>query len=202
MQLIFATHNKNKLKEVKSLVPDSIQLLSLDDINFDTEIEETAETIEGNALLKAKTIYEKTGINCFADDSGLLVDALNGAPGVYSARYAGEQKNNEDNMEKLLYELQNHANRNAHFKTVMALILDGKEYLFEGKIEGKIITEKLGTNGFGYDPIFIPDGYNETFAQLDSETKNTISHRARALQKMLEFLVTSSVLRISPSKEE
>lgn len=202
MQLIFATHNKNKLKEVKSLVPDSIQLLSLDDINFDTEIEETAETIEGNALLKAKTIYEKTGINCFADDSGLLVDALNGAPGVYSARYAGEQKNNEDNMQKLLYELQNHANRNAHFKTVMALILDGKEYLFEGKIEGKIITEKLGTNGFGYDPIFIPDGYNETFAQLDSETKNTISHRARALQKMLEFLVTSSVLRISPSKEE
>ena len=202
MQLIFATHNKNKLKEVKSLVPDSIQLLSLDDINFDTEIEETAETIEGNALLKAKTIYEKTGINCFADDSGLLVDALNGAPGVYSARYAGEQKNNEDNMQKLLYELQNHANRNAHFKTVMALILDGKEYLFEGKIEGKIITEKLGTNGFGYDPIFIPDGYNETFAQLDSETKNTISHRARALQKMLEFLVTSSVLRTSPSKEE
>ncbi|MBL7937476.1 MAG: non-canonical purine NTP diphosphatase [Bacteroidia bacterium] len=202
MQLIFATHNKNKLKEVKSLVPDSIQLLSLDDINFDTEIEETAETIEGNALLKAKTIYEKTGINCFADDSGLLVDALNGAPGVYSARYAGEQKNNEDNMQKLLYELQNHANRNAHFKTVMALILDGKEYLFEGKIEGKIITEKLGTNGFGYDPIFIPDGYNETFAQLDSETKNTISHRARALQKMLEFLVTSSVLRTPPSKEE
>lgn len=192
MQLIFATHNKNKLKEVKSLIPDSIQLLSLADINFNTEIEETAETIEGNALLKAKTIYEKTGINCFADDSGLLVDTLNGAPGVYSARYAGEQKNNEDNMQKLLHELQNHTNRNAHFKTAMALILDGKEYLFEGKIEGKIITEKLGTNGFGYDPIFVPNGYNETFAQLDSETKNKISHRAKALKKMLEFLVTSS----------
>ena len=139
MKLIFATHNKNKLKEVKSLVPSSIELLSLDDINFNSEIEETAETIEGNALLKAKTIYEKTGINCFADDSGLLVDALSGAPGVYSARYAGEQKSDEDNMQKLLLELQNNPNRNAHFKTAMALVLDGKEYLFEGKIEGKII---------------------------------------------------------------
>ena len=190
MKLIFATHNKNKLKEVKSLMPSSIELLSLDDISFNDEIEETADTIEGNALLKAKTIFEKTGINCFADDSGLLVDALNGAPGVYSARYAGEQKNDEDNMQKLLHELNDKPNRNAHFKTVMALIIDGKEYLFEGKIEGKIILEKLGTNGFGYDPIFVPDGYNETFAQLDSETKNNISHRARALQKMLEFLKT------------
>lgn len=190
MKLIFATHNKNKLKEVKSLMPSSIELLSLDDISFNDEIEETADTIEGNALLKAKTIFEKTGTNCFADDSGLLVDALNGAPGVYSARYAGEQKNDEDNMQKLLHELNDKPNRNAHFKTVMALIIDGKEYLFEGKIEGKIILEKLGTNGFGYDPIFVPDGYNETFAQLDSETKNNISHRARALQKMLEFLKT------------
>lgn len=190
MKLIFATHNKNKLKEVKSLVPSFIELLSLDEINFNDEIEETADTIEGNALLKAKTIYEKTGINCFADDSGLLVDALNGAPGVYSARYAGEQKNDQDNMQKLLYELNDKSNRNAHFKTAMTLIIDGKDYLFEGKIEGKIITEKLGTNGFGYDPIFVPDGYNETFAQLDSETKNKISHRAKALQKMLEFLKT------------
>jgi len=188
MKLIFATHNKNKLKEVKSLVPSSIQLLSLDDINFNDEIEETATTIEGNALLKAKTIYEKTGINCFADDSGLLVDSLNGDPGVYSARYAGEQKNDEDNMQKLLHELKDKSNRNAHFKTAMALIVDDKEYLFEGKIEGKIISEKLGINGFGYDPLFIPNGYNETFAQLDSETKNKISHRARALQKMIEFI--------------
>lgn len=190
MKLIFATHNKNKAKEVKSLMPESIELLSLDDINFLTEIEENASTLEGNALLKAKTIFEKTGINCFADDSGLLVDALHGAPGVYSARYAGEHKNDEDNMQKLLHELQNKSDRNAHFKTVMALIIDGKEYLFDGKIEGKIISEKRGNNGFGYDPIFIPDGYNETFAQLDSETKNKISHRAKALQKMLEFLKT------------
>ena len=171
-------------------MPSSIELLSLDEISFNDEIEETADTIEGNALLKAKTIFEKTGINCFADDSGLLIDALNGAPGVYSARYAGEQKNDQDNMQKLLHELNGKPNRNAHFKTVMALIIDEQEYLFEGKIEGKIITEKLGTNGFGYDPIFVPDGYNETFAQLDSETKNKISHRARALQKMLEFLKT------------
>lgn len=190
MKLIFATHNKNKAKEVKSLMPSFIELLSLDDINFHDEIDETASTLEGNALLKAKTIFEKTGINCFADDSGLLVDALNGEPGVYSARYAGEQKNDQDNMQKLLHELNDKPNRNAHFKTVMALIIDGKEHLFEGKIEGKIITEKLGSNGFGYDPIFVPDGYNETFAQLDSETKNKISHRARALQKMLEFLKT------------
>lgn len=188
MQLIFATHNKNKLKEVKSLIPNSINLLSLDDINLLTEIEETESTIEGNALLKAKTIYEQTGTNCFADDSGLLVEALNGAPGVYSARYAGEQKNDEDNIQKLLQNLNNESNRKAHFKTVMALIIDGKEYLFEGIIHGKIITEKIGKNGFGYDPIFIPDGYSETFAQLNSETKNAISHRGIALQKLLEFL--------------
>ena len=190
MQLIFATHNKNKLKEVNSLIPKSIELLSLDDINFNSEIEETASTIEGNALLKAKTIFQKTNINCFADDSGLIVDALNGEPGVFSARYAGMQKNDDANMNKLLENLHYETNRNAHFKTIMALIIGGKEYLFEGKIEGKIITKKLGTNGFGYDPIFIPNGYNETFSQLDAETKNTISHRAKALKKMLEFLKT------------
>lgn len=188
MKLIFATHNKNKIKEVRSLIPLSINLLSLDDINLLTEIEETSTTIEGNALLKAKTIYEQTGTNCFADDSGLLVDALDGAPGVYSARYAGEQKNDEDNMQKLLHDLNNKDSRNAHFKTVMALIIDGKDYLFEGTIHGKIITDKLGTNGFGYDPIFVPNGYTETFAQLNSETKNSISHRGIALKKLLEFL--------------
>jgi len=190
MQLIFATHNKNKLKEVKSLMPSAITLLSLDDINFQSEIEETSATIEGNALLKAQTIYKQTGRNCFADDSGLLVDALNGAPGVYSARYAGEQKNNEDNLQKLLFDLRNIETRDAHFKTVMALIIDGKEYQFEGIVTGKIISEKIGTHGFGYDPIFVPDGYTETFAQLSSEIKNTISHRARALQKMLAFINT------------
>lgn len=190
MQLIFATHNKNKLKEVKDLMPSTIKLLSLDDINFQNEIEETSATIEGNALLKANTIYKETGINCFADDSGLLVDAMNGAPGVYSARYAGPQKNNENNLQKLLFDLRNTENRDAHFKTVMALIIDGKEYLFEGIINGKIISEKIGTHGFGYDPIFVPNGYTETFAQLNSEIKNTISHRARALQKMLAFINT------------
>ena len=188
MQLIFASHNKNKVKEVKSLIPNTINVLSLDDINLLNEIEETSTTIEGNALLKAQTIYNQTGINCFADDSGLLVDALNGAPGVYSARYAGEQKNDEDNMQKLLFNLKNIEARDAHFKTVMALIIDGKEYLFEGIINGKIISEKMGTNGFGYDPIFVPNGYTETFAQLNSETKNAISHRGIALKKLIEFI--------------
>ena len=188
MQLIFASHNKNKVKEVKSLIPNTINLLSLDDINLLNEIEETSTTIEGNALLKAQTIYNQTGINCFADDSGLLVDALNGAPGVYSARYAGEQKNDENNMQKLLLDLTNKDSRKAHFKTVMALIIDGKEYLFEGIINGKIISEKMGTNGFGYDPIFVPNGYTETFAQLNSETKNAISHRGIALKKLIEFI--------------
>jgi len=188
MQLIFASHNKNKVKEVKSLIPVTINLLSLDDINLLNEIEETSTTIEGNALLKAQTIYKQTGINCFADDSGLLVDALNGAPGVYSARYAGEQKNDADNMQKLLFNLKNIETRDAHFKTVMALIIDGKDYLFEGIINGKIISEKTGTNGFGYDPIFVPNGYTETFAQLNSETKNAISHRGIALKKLIEFI--------------
>ena len=188
MQLIFASHNKNKVKEVKSLIPNTINVLSLDDINLLNEIEETSTTIEGNALLKAQTIYNQTGINCFADDSGLLVDALNGAPGVYSARYAGEQKNDEDNMQKLLLDLTNKDSRKAHFKTVLALIIDGKVYLLEGIINGKIISEKMGTNGFGYDPIFVPNGYTETFAQLNSETKNAISHRGIALKKLIEFI--------------
>lgn len=192
MKLIFATHNQNKLKEVRSLMPSNIQLLSLDDINFKNDIEETETTIEGNALLKARTIYQYTGINCFSDDSGLLVDALNGAPGVYSARYAGEQKNDQDNINKLLTELQNMNNRSAHFKTAMALVLDGKEYVFEGIIDGQITNEKHGSNGFGYDPVFMPDGYDQTFAQMDSGTKNAISHRGIALKKLVEFLKTSS----------
>ena len=191
MKLIFASHNKNKVKEVKSLIPKTIDLLSLDDINFINEIEETESTIEGNALLKAKTIYKQTGTNCFADDSGLLVESLDGAPGVYSARYAGDQKNDEENMQKLLLNLSQKTNRNAHFKTVIALIIDGKEYLFEGIINGKIISEKLGNDGFGYDPIFIPDGYSETFAQMSSEIKNAISHRGIAVQKLVTFLNTS-----------
>ena len=187
-KLIFATHNKNKLKEVRSLIPSTIQLLSLDDINLSEEIEETANTIEGNALLKAQTVYKQTGINCFADDSGLLVDALNGAPGVYSARYAGEHKNDSDNLEKLLKELSSIENRSAHFKTVMALIINGKEYLFEGIINGTITNTKSGANGFGYDPILLPNGYTETYAEMSSDIKNVISHRAQAMKQLIEFV--------------
>jgi len=188
MQLLFATHNQNKLKEVKNLIPNTIQLLSLDDFKITTDVEETSDTIEGNAILKARSIYNQTGINCFADDSGLLVDALNGAPGVYSARFAGEQKNDDDNMSKLISALKNEINRRAHFKTVIALIIDKKEYLFEGIIHGTIISEKRGNKGFGYDPIFIPDGYYNTFAEMSLETKNAISHRGIALKKMVSLL--------------
>lgn len=188
MDLIFATHNKNKVKEVKSLMPESINLLSLYDINYKEDIEETADTIEGNALIKVQTISLKTSKNCFADDSGLFVDQLNGAPGVLSARYAGEQKNDEDNITKLLFELKNNEKRNAHFKTIMALDLDGKEYIFEGIIKGSITHQRAGTNGFGYDPIFIPEGYKKTFAELSLEEKNKISHRKIALKKLLNFL--------------
>lgn len=188
MQLLFATHNQNKLKEVKNLIPKTIQLLSLADFNITTDVDETSDTIEGNALLKARSIYDQTGINCFADDSGLLVDALNGGPGVYSARFAGEQKNDDDNMRKLISALENETNRRAHFKTVIAVIIDKKEYLFEGIINGTIIKEKKGNNGFGYDPIFMPYGYNQTFAEMSLEIKNNISHRAIALRKMVSHL--------------
>lgn len=188
MQLIFATHNKNKLNEVKSLIPQHINLLSLDDVNITDDIKETASTLEGNASLKSQAIYKTTGINCFSDDSGLLADALNGAPGVHSARYAGEQKKDEDNIQKILSELNGKENRKAHFKTVMSLIIGGKEYLFEGKINGTIINEKRGNNGFGYDPIFVPEGYNKTFAEMTKEEKSSISHRSIALKKLIEFL--------------
>jgi len=188
MKLVFATNNKNKLSEVKSLIPNDIELLSLADIDFNQDIPETADTIEGNASLKSKAIYEITNTNVFSDDSGLLVEALNGAPGVHSARYAGNQKNDEDNLQKLLIELADKETKKAHFKTVMSLIIDGKEHLFEGKIEGTIISEKRGTNGFGYDPIFVPDGYTKTFAEMTNEEKSTISHRAKALKKLIEFL--------------
>ncbi len=188
MKLIFATHNKNKLSEVKALMPENIVLLGLSDINFHDDIAETETTIEGNASLKSRAIYEATDVNCFSDDSGLLVDSLNGEPGVHSARYAGEQKNDEDNMQKLLSLLKGHKNRSAHFKTVMSLIVNGKEFLFEGKIYGTITNEKKGNNGFGYDPIFIPDGFTKTFAEMTKEEKSSISHRGIALKKLIEFL--------------
>ncbi len=188
MELIFATHNKNKVIEVKSLINQNINLLNLSDINFTEDIKETATTLEGNALMKAHTIFKKTNFNCFADDTGLLVDALNGEPGVYSARYAGEQKNDEDNITKLLSNLNGVDNRKAQFKTVLALIINGKEYLFEGIMHGTITYEKIGTNGFGYDSIFIPKGYSKTFAELTLEEKSKISHRALALNKMIDFI--------------
>lgn len=188
MELVFATHNLHKLEEVKTLLHSTITLLSLDDINYKDEIEENETTLEGNALIKARTIFNSMQGNCFADDSGLLVDALNGEPGVYSARYAGSQKNDNDNMNKLLAQLKGVHNRKAHFKTVLALILDEKEYLFEGIVHGVIAHEKKGTQGFGYDPIFIPDGYSKTFAELTSSEKSTISHRSIALKKLIAFL--------------
>lgn len=188
MKLIFATNNQNKLNEVKALLPDSITLVNLRDINFNIDIPETADTIEGNASLKSQTIYKITHTNVFSDDSGLLVEALGGGPGVYSARYAGEQKNDEDNIQKLLLNLNNQTNRKAYFKTVMSLIIDGNEYLFEGIVNGTIAQEKYGTNGFGYDPIFIPDGYNKTFAEMNKDEKSSISHRSIALKKLIEFI--------------
>jgi len=162
--------------------------VSLEDIGCTEDIPETADTIEGNAILKANYVTEKYGYNCFADDTGLEVDALNGAPGVYSARYAGEQKDANDNMDKLLSELEDKSNRKANFKTVIALNFNGKQNLFTGIINGKIIQEKIGTNGFGYDPIFVADGYEKTFAELTMEEKSTISHRGIAVKELILFL--------------
>ncbi|GGA86718.1 non-canonical purine NTP pyrophosphatase [Flavobacterium palustre] len=188
MKLVFASNNKNKIKEIQQLLPDSIQILSLEAIGCHEEIPETADTIEGNAILKANYVTEKYGYDCFADDTGLEVAALNGEPGVYSARYAGEQRNAEDNMNLLLDNLNQKANRNAQFKTVIALNLNGKQQLFTGIAKGKITTEKSGCQGFGYDPIFQPEGYNETFAELALETKNQISHRGKATQLLISYL--------------
>ncbi|HXU26864.1 MAG TPA: non-canonical purine NTP diphosphatase [Bacteroidia bacterium] len=188
MKLIFATHNQHKLQEIKLLLPKSIELFSLADINFTDDIAETADTLTDNALLKARYIYNKYKINCFADDSGLEVEALNGAPGVYSARYAGLQKNDADNNQKLLDELRDKLNRNACFKTVIALILNGTEYTFDGVIDGTILDEKQGDKGFGYDPLFKPKGYEVTFAQMTTDEKSRISHRGLAVNKLVNFL--------------
>ncbi|WP_291136770.1 non-canonical purine NTP diphosphatase [Flavobacterium sp. UBA7663] len=188
MKLVFASNNKNKIQEIQALVPNTIQIVSLEDIGCTEDIPETADTIEGNAILKANYVTEKYGYDCFADDTGLEVDALNGAPGVYSARYAGEQKDANDNMDKLLSELKDKSNRKANFKTVIALNLNGKQNLFTGIINGKIIEEKIGTNGFGYDPIFVADGFEKTFAELSMEEKSTISHRGIAVKELILFL--------------
>jgi len=188
MKLVFASNNKNKIQEIQALIPNTIQIVSLEDIGCTEDIPETADTIEGNAILKSNYVTEKYGYDCFADDTGLEVDALNGAPGVYSARYAGNQKDANNNMAKLLSEIKDKTNRKANFKTVIALNLNSKQNLFTGIINGKIIEEKSGTNGFGYDPIFVADGYNKTFAELTMEEKSTISHRGIAVQKLVDFL--------------
>jgi XTP/dITP diphosphohydrolase len=188
MKLVFASNNKNKIKEFQQQLPATIEILSLEDIGCYEEIAETAETIEGNSILKANYVTEKYGYDCFADDTGLEVEALNGAPGVFSARYAGEQKNADDNMAKLLDALSNQSNRNAQFKTVVTLNLNGKQHLFTGIARGEITLTKIGSEGFGYDPIFQPEGHQETFAQLSVELKNEISHRGKATQQLLHFL--------------
>jgi XTP/dITP diphosphohydrolase len=188
MKLVFATNNLNKLKEVQALVPDHIQLLSLVDIGCTEDIPETQPTIEGNAIQKAEYLVKHYGYNCFADDTGLEVEALNGEPGVYSARYAGPQRNSGDNMTKLLDNLKEKNTRNAQFKTVIALHLNGELETFTGICKGEITTKKHGKKGFGYDPIFKAEGYEKTFAEISLEEKNKIGHRGKAIQKLIGFL--------------
>lgn len=188
MKLVFATNNQHKLKEVQKMLPSSIQLLSLKDIHCFDDIEETAKTLEGNASLKADYITEKYGYHCFADDTGLEINSLNGEPGVFSARYAGEHGNSEKNMQKVLENLTDKIDRTAQFRTVIALNLNNEQHFFEGICKGEIISDKSGTEGFGYDPIFKPKGYSLSFAEMSSEEKNKISHRGIAVQQLVHFL--------------
>lgn len=188
-KLVFATNNAHKLEEIRAILGDKVEILSLNDINCHADIPETADTLEGNAELKAAYIYTNYGLDCFADDTGLEVEALNGAPGIYSARYAGGQgHDSEANMKKLLTEMAGKINRNAQFKTAICLIEKGNKHLFEGIVKGRIIEAKRGNSGFGYDPVFIPEGYNETFAEMGNAEKNKISHRARAVAALCEYL--------------
>ncbi len=193
MKLVFATNNLHKLKELQNLLGDSIRLLSLADIKCDEEIPEDFETLEENANQKAEYIYKKYNINCFADDTGLEIEALDNAPGVYSARYAGEAKDAKANMRKVLANLKGVDNRRAQFRTVISLFLDGENYQFEGIAKGTILTAEQGLGGFGYDPIFQPDGYEKSFAEMDMTTKNSISHRGFAVQKLVAFLKARQV---------
>ena len=189
MKIVFATNNQHKLSEIRQILGDRLEVLSLKDINCDVDIPETGMTLEANALQKAQYIYDHYHMDVFADDSGLEVDALHGAPGVYSARYAGgDGHDSEANMAKLLHELGENNNRRARFRTIIALIIQGQVHEFEGIVNGEIIRERRGGEGFGYDPIFKPEGYDQTFAELGVEVKNQISHRARATQKLVEFL--------------
>lgn len=191
-KLVFATNNLHKLQEISNIIGNDLDIVSLHDIGCHEDIPETANTLEGNALLKAQYIKEHYGYDCFADDTGLEVEALNNAPGVYSARYAGPEHDSEANMKKLLHEMEGFNNRKARFRTVIALILNGREYLFEGVVNGQITSEKKGTEGFGYDPLFIPNHYTQTFAEMGNDIKNTISHRAEAVKKLSSFLSTLS----------
>jgi XTP/dITP diphosphohydrolase len=188
MKLVFATNNQHKIKEIQNMAGEHVQLLSLTQVNIQEDIPEEEPTLEGNALHKARYIYGKTGMDVFADDTGLEVYALNGEPGVRSARYAGESKESLANIDKLLKALNGQCDRNARFRTVIALIFQGTEYLFEGIAEGEIISERRGSGGFGYDPVFLPKGYDRTFAEMNLETKNKISHRSIAFSKLMDFL--------------
>jgi XTP/dITP diphosphohydrolase len=187
-RIVFATNNKHKLKEIREILNDKYIVISLSELGCFDDIPETETTLEGNALLKALYVNQQYSIDCFADDTGLEVEALSGRPGVYSARYAGEEQNAENNIVKVLEEMKGETNRKARFRTVIALIFNKNEYYFEGTIEGELITEKHGTNGFGYDPIFVPTGYNQTFAEMPLNQKNKISHRALAVAKLVTFL--------------
>lgn len=190
-KLVFATNNPHKLEEIRAILGSKLEILSLADIGCDADIPETAETLEGNALIKAHYVYDNYKLDCFADDTGLEVDALHGLPGVHTARYAYPDRHDpEANIVKLLEALRENNDRNARFRTVIALIEKGKEHLFEGVVEGVIAREKSGTQGFGYDPVFIPEGNSKTFAELGEDIKNTISHRARAVQKLAEYLAS------------
>ena len=187
-KFVFATNNAHKLEEVTAILGDKIELLSMKDIHCHADIPETADTLEGNALLKARYIFENYNMDCFADDTGLEVEALNGAPGVYSARYAGDAHYSEANMRKLLQDMEGIENRKAQFRTVFALIINGKQHLFEGIVKGEITKHRCGSSGFGYDPVFIPEGYTQTYAEMGNTLKNKISHRALATNKLCNFL--------------
>ena len=189
MKIVFATNNQHKIDEIKKISKGQLEILSLSDINCHEDIPETGNTLKENALIKAKFVKEKFGFDCFADDTGLEVEALNNAPGIFSSRYAGSECNSEDNMQKLLLDLKDIENRKAQFRTVIALIMNGEEHYFEGIVKGEIIHQKEGTNGFGYDPIFKPSGYNKTFGELSEEIKNSLSHRAIATKKLVAFLL-------------
>lgn len=188
MDIVFATNNENKTREIRHILGDSFNLLSLSDLNINEEIPENEPTLEGNAIHKARYVYKMLNTNVFADDTGLEIDILNGLPGVNSARFAGENKNSEANIIKVLALMGPAKNRKARFRTVIALIIEEKEYLFEGIVEGMIINEKRGTGGFGYDPVFVPEGEERTFAEMSLKEKNKISHRARAFEKLRSFL--------------